>query len=126
MLSEGIVTAIMEASMIGAGLVLAVLAFVAPLSRGMKIAQIPSDRPRIKNTALGATLSLVATFYFYMLSVFMAYGWLTEPYNQTGYEMLLQTFFLLGNAMFMIFGCFVTALVYFVMKRNQNLGNYYP
>ena len=124
MLTESFVTAIMETSITGAGLILAVLALVAQLSQRINFTQIPKESiPKMKNLLLGATLSLVATFYFYILSAIMAYGWVTEPNNQTGYEIFLKFFFLAGNALFLVFGGFVATLVYLVMERELRPPN---
>jgi hypothetical protein len=120
MLTEGFVTAIMEASITGAGLVLAVFALVASLSRRIHKIEGPQEKiEEIKKLpkTLGASLSL--TFLFYMLSFFMAYGWFLEPSLQASYELLLKIFFLVSNGFFTIFGFSVLVLVYSLMERES-------
>jgi hypothetical protein len=118
MLSESFVTAVMEVSITGAGLVLAVLALVAPLSRKINEINVPEENiEKVKNLLLGVGISLAITFLFYMLSLFMAYGWFFEPLNQALYEMLLKIFFLLSNVFFMVFGYFVLTLIYSLMEK---------
>jgi hypothetical protein len=131
MLSEGLVTAIMEASITGAGLVLAVLALVAPLSRRISRINVPAEKIRDAQKLLkDIVVSLAITFLFYMLSLFMALGWFLEPSLQTFYELLLKIFFFTSNGFFMVFGYFVLVLIYSVMKREisspQNPPVCYP
>jgi hypothetical protein len=119
MLSESFVTAIMEVSITGAGLVLAILALVAPLSRKINEINVPEENiEKVKNLLLGVGISLAITFLFYMLSLFMAYGWfLGDPLSQALYEILLKIFFLVSNATFMVFGFSVLTLIYTLMER---------
>ena len=117
MLSESLVTAIIEVSITGAGLVLAVLALVAPVSRRINKIDVPEENiERVKKLLLGLVSSLAISFLFYMLSV-LAYGWFLEPLNQALYEILLEFFFPVSNVFFMVFGYFVVAVVYSLMER---------
>jgi hypothetical protein len=125
MLTESLVTAIMGVSLTGAGLVLAVLALIAPFSRRVNFMQISEkNKPRFKKLLLGVTGGLVVTFYLYILSTLMAYGWLSEPSNNTAYGILLQAFFLIGNVMFLVFGGFVAELIFVSMQKD--LARQYP
>jgi hypothetical protein len=118
MLSESLVTTIMEVSITGAGLVLAVLALVAPVSRRINKIDVPEENiERVKKLLLGLVSSLAISFLFYMLSVLIAYGWFLEPLNQALYEILLEFFFPVSNVFFMVFGYFVVAVVYSLMER---------
>lgn len=118
MLTESFVTAVMEVSITGAGLVLAILALVAPLSRKINKINAPEEKiEKVKNYLLGVGISLAITFLFYMLSLLVAYGWFLEPLNQALYEILLKIFFLVSNATFMVFGFFVLTLIYSLMER---------
>jgi hypothetical protein len=121
MVTEGFVTAIMEASLTGAGLVLAVFALVAPLSRRIDRIKMPKENLlKLRHLMLGIVLSLLATFFLYMISGMMAYGWLSEPPNQTVYGIFMQIFFLIANSMFMVYGGCVAALIYMLMQRESD------
>jgi hypothetical protein len=118
MITEGFAAVVIEASITGAGLVLAVLALVAPLSQKINKINLPEENvKKVKTYLLGAVTSLAITFMFYMLSLFTAYAWFLEPLNQTLFEILLKIFFFLSNATFMIFGYFILTSIYFLMKN---------
>lgn len=139
--TESIVSAILQASITGAGLVLAVYALITPLSKRIfkdrtKVLQMmivehdrcedPKQREKlrveikkIKIFPRYLSIGVTTTFSLYMISVIGTSFWLADPtaYIGSTQELLMIASFLLANIVFAAVGLYAIIEVYSAMKK---------
>jgi hypothetical protein len=150
MLSETVVTALLEASITGAGLVLAVYALITPISEGIfrkreerlesllkefdeeKVKIEPDASPKdfkhLKELAgriqeirifpryLGA--GVVVTFFSFMVSTLIDWGWLVQPANRLPEnDIYIALPFLIAIFLFLSIGVLTIGEIYDMMRK---------
>jgi hypothetical protein len=119
MFSETIVSAFLEASITGAGLVFAVFALITPLSR--KIFREKAERQeKIRVFPEYFNFGLLSAFFFFAATVFNCGAWFVNIDNRTSaFEPLISLNFFLAWASFFLVGIFTMFEISNVMRKES-------
>ncbi len=119
MLSEPIVSAFLEASITGAGLVFAVFALITPLSQ--KILKEKAERQeKIRVFPEYFNFGLLSAFFFFAATVFNCGAWLLNIGNRTSaFEPLISLNFFLAWASFFLVGILTMFEISNVMRKES-------